>query len=225
MSLHALTLFEVNRVKYIIMCGWNEPTQPKHLQKFNDETIIERTIRLLRENGVTDIAISSNHPAFEGFGVPVLHHANTYPEGCWLEAFFPTDEPVCYIFGDVIFSGHAIRKIVQNETTSVQFFASAPPFAEGYSKRWAEPFAFKVADQKAFRDAINRATELGSKGAFKRGPIAWELWQVYKGTPLNEIDYTNYCIINDWTCDCDYEGEMEQILGVLDAAFGNHSVL
>ena len=67
-------------MKYIIMCGGNYPhwETPKQLTYIFNETLVERTIRLLRENGVTDINISSNNPVFERFGVPVLHHENTY---------------------------------------------------------------------------------------------------------------------------------------------------
>ena len=66
--------------KYIIMCGGNYekwPT-PKHLSLIEGEPVVARTIRLLRECGVSDIAISSNSDKFDGFGVPVLHHDNAY---------------------------------------------------------------------------------------------------------------------------------------------------
>ena len=171
----------------------------RQLCKINGEPVVKRTIRLLRESGINDIAISSNNVVFEQFGVPVLHHENKK----WLDAFYPTDEPTCYIFGDVVFSKKAIDTIVNVETDDIAFFASAPPFARNYIKKWAEPFAFKVRDQKHFRESINLCLDFNKQKLFKRPPIAWELWQVIKQTPLNEIDYTNYCVINDWTCDID----------------------
>ena len=60
-------------MRYIIMCGgsYEHWPQPKQLTRINGEPIIERTIRLLRENGVEDIAISSNNDVFRQFGVPV----------------------------------------------------------------------------------------------------------------------------------------------------------
>ena len=206
-------------MKYIIMCGWNYDSMPKHLKPIHGEPNVLRTVRLLREFGVEDIAISSNNPAFDGLGLEVLHHPNNYGNGGeWLEAFYPTDCPVCYIFGDVVFSLDAIRHIVNTETDSVQFFASAPAFSPYYVKQWAEPFAFKVQDLDFFWGAVNKTIELGQKGAFKRGPISWELWQVIKGTPLNEIDYTNYYVINDWTCDFDTDEEYEKLMGVLSCS-------
>ena len=95
-------------MKYIIMCGGKYGDTPKQLLTVMGERIVERTIRLLRAYGVKDIAISSNDPRFEGLGVPVLKHENEYVYGknthSWLNAFYPTEVPTTYIFGDVYFS-------------------------------------------------------------------------------------------------------------------------
>lgn len=187
-------------MKYIIMCGgtyraWETPRQ---LTEIHGEPVVARTIRLLREAGVEDIAISSNHDAFEQFGVPVLKHDNGYlcEEKCiagrWYEAFYPTEEPVCYIFGDVVFSPEAIKTIVETETTRIQFFASAPPFAPEYPKRWAEPFALKVWNTDHLKDAIHSLKRFDEQGLFWRKPIMWELWSVITGGDLNTIDFSSY---------------------------------
>ena len=81
-------------------------------------------------------------------------------------------------------------------------------FAPEYIKPYAEPFAFKVVNQKHFKDALNEVRRLKSK--FRREPIAWELWQVIKGTPINKIDYTNYTVINDYTCDIDRKRDVDR---------------
>ena len=206
-------------MKYIIMAGgqydkWNIP---KHLTPIKGEPIVARTIRLLRENGVEDIAISTNQGGFYDFGVPVLIHKNEYrlglvtTDGHWLNAFYPMDEPVCYLFGDVVFSPEAIRTIVNTQTDSIEFFASAEPLPENYPKPWAEPFAFKVVDTKLFFESIERAKRYDEEGCFYRMAVSWELWQVIKRTPLNRIDYSNYTAINDWTCDIDSPEDVEKI--------------
>lgn len=196
--------------RYIIMCGGSYEgwEVPKQLSKVNGETVVGRIIRMLRENGITDIAISTDNSEFEQFGLPILTHENNYGTGgMWLEGFYPTSDPVCYIFGDVVFSPEAIKTIVETETDDVEYFASAPPFPKEYPKEWAEPFAFKVANPKHFRDSINKTIEI--KDQFGRPPIAWELWQVIKDTPIDHIDYTNYTVINDYTCDIDHKPDIE----------------
>lgn len=206
-------------MKYIIMCGgsYEQWEKPKHLTTIQGETIVERTIRLLRENGITDVAISSNSDYFINFGVPVLHHINNYYargynefDGYWCEAFYPMNEPCCYIFGDVVFSEDAIRTIVETETDDIELFASAPPFAEQYVKDSAEPFALKVVDNFHLLEAIGRCEMYADLKMFERKPIMWELWQVIKGTKLNVIDYTNYTVINDYTCDIDDPEDIEK---------------
>lgn len=191
-------------MKYIIMCGFRSD---KPLRVIFGERIIERTIRLLRENGVEDIAISSNDERYEPFDVPVLHHDNPIDNFYWLNAFYPTDNPVCYIFGDVYFSSCAIRTIVETRTNDIMFFASAPPFSNMYNKSWAEPFAFKVQNVRRFFQCIEYTRQHDRYHEFNRMPISWELWQVIMNSPLNRIDYTNYVAINDYTVDVDDDSQ------------------
>jgi hypothetical protein len=190
-------------MKYILCCGTcGDP--PRQLTEINGEIILERTIRLLRKNGVEDIEVTSMNPAFDKYGRRPYDSS-----GAWINCFEPMEEPVCYVFGDVFFSYKAVETIVNTETDSIEFFASAPPFAENYPKKWAEPFAFKVVDQKRFREAIEKTRQLWQQGCFKRNPLAWELWQVIKGTELNKIE-TNYTVINDYSCDVDFPGDEKQ---------------
>ena len=198
-------------MKYIIMCGG--PWSYKPLSKINNEPLVARTIRLLRENGIEDIAISTNDERYD-FGVPILHHDNSLNKKgfIWLKTYYPMSSPVCYIHGDVFFSPQAIKTIVETKTDSIEFFASAPPFSKEYIKRWAEPFAYKVEDTAGFFEAVRRCNELDRAKRFKRSPAtAWELWQVIKNTPLNRIDYTNYTAINDYSVDIDTAGEAKII--------------
>ena len=208
-------------MKYIIMCGgtytaWKEPRQ---LLEIQGEPIVARTIRLLKENGVdsADIYISSNDPRVEDFA-PVLYHTNRYEayghganNGGWIDGFYMTDEPVTYLFGDVIFSPEAIRIIVETETPTIELFASAPPFAPNYPKPWAEPFALKVTATNYFRTCISACRNYQKQKLFQREPIMWELWQVITLHRLNEIDYNSYVPINDYTCDVDGPEDLEQI--------------
>ena len=90
-------------MRYIIMCGGSafKLSTPKPMTEIDGEMLVHRTIRLLRENGVSDIAISSTDFRFQHMGVPLLIHTNPgYKDKDykWLNAFFPTYEPTCYSF-------------------------------------------------------------------------------------------------------------------------------
>ena len=207
-------------MKYIIMCGgtYKRWETPRQLTEICGEPLIARTIRLLKEAGISDIAISSNNSVFEQFGVPVLRHDNGLVvteelnvKGYWVDAFYPTDEPACYLFGDVVYSPEAIKTIVGTETDDIEFFASSPPFAPEYIKPWAEPFALKVENTDHLKHAVCITKQYADMGLFYRHPIMWELWQVIQATPLNHIDYGNYTVINDYTCDVDRAEDIELI--------------
>lgn len=192
------------------MCGgnyWNWET-PRQMTEIHGEALVARTIRLLRSKGVEDIAITAQDTRFENFGVPVLHHENNFVSGdggvsYWVDAFYPTDEPACYLMGDVFFSEFCIATIVNyQQGEDIMFFASAYCNGKGYSKPWAEPFAFKVWNQERFKEAIAETKALQDRGAFRRRPVSWELWQVIKHTKINEIAI-NYVTIDDYSCDID----------------------
>lgn len=204
-------------MKYIVMCGG--PRSDKPLRKVYDEALVARTIRLLKENNIEDIAISTNDTRYGSFGVPVLKHNNslTWEGFYWLNGYYPTTDPVCYLYGDVFYSPEAIKTIVDKHTEDIEFFGSAPPFDKRYTKRWAEPFAFKVQNTDKFFKCINRTIEMDKEGRFNRPPISWELWQVIKNTAPNRIDYTNYTVINDYTADIDDE---EQALLIMTEGYG-----
>lgn len=212
-------------MKYIIMAGgrYDEFTTPKQLLKVNGEVIIERTIRLLKENRIKDIAISTTNPAFDYLEVPKLKHNNTFiheyknekAKGWWLDAFYPTDKPTCYIWGDVYFSESAIKTIVETETDDIELFGSMPPFADNYVKRWIEPFALKVFNTNHLKESIEKTKELALEGkTFRENPIIWELWTVIKNVPLqtkpDEYIY-NYIAINDYTTDVDNKADVIKI--------------
>lgn len=212
------------KYKYIIMCGgkYESWETPRQLSVVCGEEIVARTIRLLRENGVEDINISSNNSAFEKFGVPVLKHNNTYDintrVGDWYDAFYPTDEPTCYIFGDVVFSPEAIKKIINTETNDMEFFGSAKPYAKNYIKTHEEPFALKVMNTNHLKEAVKKTRELDRQGKFWRKPIMWELWTVIKNAPLQtkrDQYTTDYIAINDYTCDVDRKDDIIKLSKIL----------
>ena len=200
---------------------YNEFETPKQLLKINNETLVERTIRLLKQNGITDIAISTNNPAFDYINVEKLRHKNEYvhdidgkgqPVGCWLNAYYPTEEPACYLHGDVYFSEEAIKTIVENDTDSTLFFCTYNNESDKYVKHHDEPLAYKVVDTDLFKKHITKVKKMYDDGLCCRHPIVWEVYRSIHGIDVNtHIMTDNFIAINDISCDIDSLKDLENI--------------
>lgn len=211
-----------NSYKYVIMCGgeYEKFKTPKHLSVINGERIVDRTIRLLKENGIEDIVITSNNPMFDSCGVPRLEHTNTYKqingkqEGYWLDAYYPFDDEqkVCYLYGDVYYSEQAIKTIINYDNKKITLFGTSAA-KNKYHNNWGEPFGFKVNDNKRFKNAIKEVKILQDKGRVKRMPVTWELYRYLNGTDINvqKVFEDTYICIDDETMDIDYPDDIKQM--------------
>lgn len=229
-------------MKYILMCGGIYPQwkTPKQLVKINDEVILERTIRLLKENGITDIAISTNDERFNYLGLEMLHNKNdefvTLSEEkevkaskySWLNAYYPINEEVCYIHGDVYFSDEAIKTIVETEVKDTMFFCTNGDEKTNDKRnvKGREPLAYKIVNYKKFRNAVDDLLNMIDEGKFKNAkcpPLAWTVYRYLNnldiGTnaqgygDLNSIydSKGDYIVINDYTTDIDSERDIMRI--------------
>ena len=199
---------------YTIMCGgeYTEFETPRPLTEICGEKLIERTVRLLKENGAVNIVITSNDPAFDAYGYR-LEHLNTYvatgteQKGCWLDAFYPDFDPdaeVTFLYGDVWYTEDAIRKIVNCEKSGNVLFGS------GIAKNpqhmnWGEPFAYVVRDYETFMQGVEAVKDMWTRGELKRHPITWELYRHLNGFDVNvqRINDKTYEVIDDLTIDID----------------------
>ena len=202
------------------MCGgvYDDFETPKQLSVIKGETLLERTIRLLKENGVDDILISSNNRLFEKYGT-VIYHENSYKvingkvEGYWLDAYYPTDNPCIYLHGDVYYSEDAIKKII-NYNACYNTFIGNEIARNKEHKNWGEPFGWIVVDQKSFKDGIAKTKKLQDEGKLERGyAISWELYRVLnKLDPNKQYIYDNtYLSIDDETIDIDAPFQIEEL--------------
>ena len=200
-------------MKYIILSdGTPEGFKtPRQLCLINGEPIIKRTIRLLKENGITDIIITSHDKRFDYLGIeryePKYNDWNYKKEtGYWLSAF-PIEllnQPITFLFGDVYYSENAIKTIVNTEAKENLFFCTYENKDERYIKHHDEPLAYKVVDYVMFKKHINRVKTLKDEGKCCREPIVWELYRSMNNQDINTHAMTNnYIAINDESCDID----------------------
>ena len=197
----------------IIMCGGVYDTFKEHkaLSKINGERLVNRTIRLLRKNGISEIYISSNDPRFDECDALRLQHDNSFKfengiiKGYWVDAYYPTNEPCIYLHGDVYYSEDAIKKIINLKPTVNTMIGNQYALNKEH-KKVGEPFGWIIVDQYKFRDAINKCKKLQDKKLIDRGyAISWEVYEVLNGHDVNDfiIDEETYLVIADETDDVD----------------------
>ena len=189
---------------------------PRQLSVINGERLLDRTIRLLKENGVKDILVTGRYKLKDVIVYDPLDNDFDYntEKGYWLSAFSKEflNEPVCFIWGDVYFSENAIKTIVESETKSTLFFCSYKNRSFRYIKKHDEPFAYKVVDTDLFKKHINIVKRLYDEGKTNRHPIVWELYRSINGIDVNEHKLeNNVVIINDITCDIDKPEDIKKI--------------
>lgn len=206
-------MVEINNIKYVILADSNniEPfVIPRQLTKINNETLIERTIRLLKENGVKDIIITSHDKRFDNLGAvryePLYNDYNPREnKGYWLNAF-PIEllnEKIMFLFGDVYYSEEAIKTIVNSKEDDL-FFCTYQNKDNRYIKHHDEPLAYKVIDYESFKEGIEAVKKMYDDGLTCRHPIVWELYRYLNGINVNTHELRdNYVIINDESCDID----------------------
>lgn len=205
-------------MRIIIMAGGKYDNFEKHkaLTIINNEPLIERTIRLLKENGIKEYYISSNDNNFNKYG-NILHHENSFKyengkiKGYWVDAYYPTKEHTIYLHGDVYYSENAIKTILNLNPKINTMIGNQYALNENHDKV-GEPFGWIIIDQEKFRNAINKCKQLQDEGKIERGyAISWELYEVLNGYDVNDfiIDKKTYLVIDDETDDIDSPEQIE----------------
>lgn len=207
--------------KYIIMCGGDYTyfETPKQMTVIKGEPLVARTIRLLKEKGISDINISSNNPIFDQFGVPRLEHNNSFRSdgenvfGYWIDAYYLTNIPTIYLHGDVYYTEEAIDKIINLDPDQNTFIGNEIARNKEHNN-WGEPFGWIIPDPIKFKEDIQKTKELQDNGKLERGyALSWELYRVANNLDPNKmyiIDDT-YLSIDDDTIDIDAPWQIEEL--------------
>ena len=189
-------------MKYIIMAAgagtrWNNYLGvPKHLIEINGETLLGRTTRLLKENGVENYIITCADPRYAQYGPTT---PQTYYD-CEIDRFEESlvDGPVCYLYGDVYYTEDAMKTIVETQTDDILFF--------GHNY---EIFAIKIANRELFFKCKATVKHLYLTHQIGRC-IGWEVYRCMHNIPYEEHKITErYVKILDGTDDIDYPQDYE----------------
>ena len=183
-------------MKYIIMADgkgtrWNNYHNiPKHLIEIGGETLLARTVRLLRENDArADIVITSHDPRYEVPGARRYEPQNNHLEiDRFTEELIADD--VCFLYGDTFYSESVIQKIADTPAEKLLFFGNERSIV-----------AIKVADGALFRQHGDRVRALFLAGKIEKC-IGWQVYQSFEGLPFGEKTIAaDYILIQDGTED------------------------
>ena len=183
-------------MKYIIMADgkgtrWNNYHNiPKHLIEIDGETLLARTVRLLRENDArADIVITSHDPRYEVPGARRYEPQNNHLEiDRFTEELIADD--VCFLYGDTFYSESVIQKIADTPAEKLLFFGNERSIV-----------AIKVADGALFRQHVDRVRALFLPGKIEKC-IGWQVYQSFEGLPFGEKTIAaDYILIQDGTED------------------------
>ena len=183
-------------MKYIIMADgkgtrWNNYHNiPKHLIEIGGETLLARTVRLLRENDArADIVITSHDPRYEVPGARRYEPQNNHLEiDRFTEELIADD--VCFLYGDTFYSESVIQKIADTPAEKLLFFGNERSIV-----------AIKVADGALVRQHVDRVRALFLAGKIEKC-IGWQVYQSFEGLPFGEKTIAaDYILIQDGTED------------------------
>lgn len=213
----------------IIICAgdatrWgNHLGVPKHLIEIDGERILDRTVRLLKENGIDDIYIVVKRIT-EDYLVPgaIQSVAHLNPENVdadkFLSSRFLWNEKgrTIVLYGDVYFSDNAMKTIATSDIKEWTLFAR---YGESFitGTKWGECFAqsFYPDSISLHEENLYRIADLKKKGYLNRCG-GWEHYRAMiglnNGLLNSHVKGSNFVEIDDWTDDFDYPIDYERFL-------------
>jgi len=183
-------------MKYIIMADgkgtrWNNYQNiPKHFIEINGETLLARTVRLLKEKDPgCQVFITSHDPRYDIDGATRYEPKNNVLE---IDRFTREliEDDVCFLYGDTYYSDDAMEKIVNMEAENLLFFGNEKSIV-----------AVKVNDAGLFVQHLDNVTRLFLAGEIK-GCKGWQVYQSFSGLPFDVKQIgEKYIYIEDGTKD------------------------
>ncbi len=183
-------------MKYIIMADgkgtrWgNYQDKPKHLIEIDGETLLGRTVRLLRENSPdSEVIITSHDPRYEFEGATRYEPKNNLLE---IDRFTEEliEDDICFLYGDTFYSEKAIETVTATQAEDILFFGNERAIV-----------AVKVADGGLFKAHVDKVRQLFLDGKIEKC-IGWQVYQSFLGLPFGEkkID-AKFVLLKDGTED------------------------
>ena len=192
-------------MNYIIMADgkgnrWNNyQDKPKHFITVEGETLLARTVRLVKQRDPQcKVYITSHDPRYEVEGA-IRHepHHNVLEIDRFTEELI--EDNVCFLYGDTFYSEEAMDIITQTPADSLLFFGNERSIV-----------AIKVRDAAAFRYHVDRVRELFTQGKIKNCK-GWQVYQSFAGLQFDVKKIgEHYIYIKDETRDFNSPEDLEK---------------
>lgn len=172
-------------MRYVIMAGgparrWNNYNNTtKHLIKIGNENMLERIVRQLNENNVTEnIYITSNNPLYEVEGT--VRNELIYDNKVYNMFYYKfLDDEITFLYGDTYYSDKIIKEIINSDTDDILFFGNEKSIV-----------GIKVKDYDKFK----MYTE-DIRG--EEGQVGWAMYRRVNNLEENDINCSNFRLVND----------------------------
>ena len=187
-------------MKYVIMADgkgtrWNNyNNHSKHLCVINGETIIGRTVRLLREKNIQDIIITSHNPKMEFEGA-IRYEPLANNEEIDRFTYEFLDEEITFLYGDTYYAEDALDTIISTDTDDMLFFGTSTSIV-----------GVKVKNHQRFKHYIDyiKQNNIVGKG--------WTVYQLSNGLPLGSKEpRENLIMVSEETIDIDSPEEYMEL--------------
>lgn len=192
----------------------------KHLIIIEEEPLLHRTIRLLRERGIVDIfVVSKDDPRYKIKKTKQYIAKLDYENNADADKFLSSRElwnekdRTILIYGDCYFTDDAMDKIVNYKGEKWMLFCR-PDASKITGTKWGECFAISFLPHQNIEceEKLHYIAELKKTDVITRCG-GWELYRAMTGRvgekvrrphTMIETDTAGYIVIDDWTDDFDY---------------------
>ncbi len=192
-------------MKYIIMADgkgnrWNNYNDiPKHFIKIGEETLLERTVRLIKERlPESEVFITSHDARYEVEGATRYEPKNNVLE---IDRFTEEliEDDICFLYGDTFYSEEAMDAITREEVEDILFFGNEKSIV-----------AIKVRDGELFRQHVGHVRQLFLQKEIETCK-GWQVYQSFIGLPYTEKQIAEkYIYIKDQTRDFNSPKDLEE---------------
>lgn len=192
-------------MKYIIMADgkgtrWNNHNgHPKHLCRVNNETLVERIVRLLKENNIENIIISSHNKELEYEGATRYEPISNNEE---IDRFVYEliNEEITYLYGDTFYEEETIKQIINTKTNDILFFGNEKSIV-----------AIKVINFEEFKQYIDyiKNNNIIGKG--------WTIYQLKNNLPLgSKTKKDNFIVVSNKNINVDGPEDYKNLIDLIE---------